>query len=274
MKVLQLFVGVMVASVMMTTGVITAGNEQKEWTEPLTGMQFIRIPGGCFMMGSPEDELGQGGRGEGEQPLHEVCVDGFWMGKYEVTQEQWQQIMGENPSYNTKDKVGMDTANHPVEKISWDTIQEFILKLNENAEINVFRLPSEAEWEYACRAGMQTAYSFGDDGGKLGEYAWFGENSGAKSHPVGQLKPNAYGLYDMHGNVHEWMADPWHPNYDGAPSDGRAWETEREASVRMTRGGSWYHPRGDQRCAYRRAIPQSSYHQVIGFRLLRAAEAE
>lgn len=274
MRSLKLFVAIIAASAMMTTGVITAGNEQKEWTEPLTGMQFVWIPGGCFLMGSPEDEPGRGGHGEGEGPLHEVCLEGFWMGKYEVTQGQWQQIMGENPSYHTAEKVGMDTANHPVEMISWDAVQEFILKLNEKAGTNVFRLSSEAEWEYASRAGTQTAYSFGDDVTTLREYAWFGENSGGKSHPVGQLKPNAYGLYDMHGNVYEWTADPWHSNYDGAPSGGRVWETERESSVRMIRSSSWKHPRGEQRCAYRRATSQSSYHQTIGFRLLREPEEE
>jgi formylglycine-generating enzyme required for sulfatase activity len=274
MKILQFVVVIMAASSIMLVGNIEAANELGEWTEPLTGMQFVRIPGGCFMMGSPEDEPGRGGRGEGEGPLHEVCVDGFWMGKYEVTQAQWQQIMGENPSYHTEEKVGMDPANHPVDTISWDAVQEFILKLNEEAGANVFRLPSEAEWEYACRAGAQTAYSFGDDVKKLGEYAWFGENSLGKSHPVGQLKPNAYGLYDIHGNVYEWTADPWHPNYDGAPSDGRVWETERESSVRMMRSSSWKHPRGEQRCAYRRATSQGSYHQTIGFRLLRVAEKQ
>lgn len=274
MRCLKLCVVVMVVSVMIVPGAIATENEPKEWTESLTEMQFVWIPGGCFMMGSPEDEPGRGGRGEDEGPLHEVCVDGFWMGKYEVTQGQWQQIMGENPSSHTEGKVGMDPANHPVDTISWETVQEFILKLNEKTETDIFRLPSEAEWEYACRAGTQTAYSFGDDVKKLGEYAWFGENSLGKSHPVGQLKPNAYGLYDMHGNVYEWTADPWHPNYDGAPSDGQVWKTERESSVRMMRSSSWKHPRGDQRCAYRRATSQGSYHQTIGFRLLREPNEE
>ena len=274
MKVSKLYVvAIMICAMMMSDG-SASGDEQREWTDPVTGMPFVWVPGGCFLMGSPEDEPGRGGRGEGEGPLHEVCLEGFWMGKYEVTQGQWQQVMGENPSYNTEENVGMDTANHPVERVSWDAAQEFILKLNENAGTDVLRLPSEAEWEYACRAGTQTAYSFGDDVALLGEYAWFGENSRAKSHAVGQLKPNAYGLYDMHGNVHEWMADPWHMNYDGAPSDGRVWKAERETSVRMTRGGSWYHPRGDQRCAYRRAVSQGTYHQTIGFRLVRMAEKQ
>jgi formylglycine-generating enzyme required for sulfatase activity len=153
-----------------------------EWTDPVTGMEFVWVPGGCFEMGGPEWLT---------KPVHEVCMDGFWMGKYEVTQGEWEQILGENPSAFQSERVGTDSRNHPVERVSWDDVQEFVHRLNEQSETTVFRLPSEAEWEYACRAGTQTIYNLGDDPGNLREYAWYDENSELQTHPVGQLKPMA-----------------------------------------------------------------------------------
>ena len=174
------------------------------------------------------------------------------MGKYEVTQAQWENIMGENPS-------SFKGANRPVERVSWNDAQAFLKKLNANpshsplnqgGQRGVFRLPSEAEWEYAARAGTQTAYAFGDDPARLGDYAWFDDNSGNKTHPVGQKKPNAFGLYDMHGNVWEWVADTWHNNYGGAPTDGSVWDSG-DSDWRVLRGGSWYNNAKDLRCAVR-----------------------
>ena len=133
------------------------------------------------------------------------------MGKYPVTQKQWKKVMGNNPS-NFKGE------DRPVESVSWEDVQEFVKKLNEKEGTDKYRLPSEAEWEYACRAGTQTRYSFGDDESKLNEYAWYDKNSGSETHPVGQKKPNSWDLYDMHGNVWEWVQDRWHDKYKGAPS--------------------------------------------------------
>jgi len=189
-------------------------------------MEFVPIAAGAFEMGSPPDEEG---RFKGEAVHHVNIEKAFHMGKYEVTQKQWREIMGDNPSHFKGDDL-------PVEKVSWDDVQEFIKKLNEKENTNKYRLPSEAEWEYACRAGTTTRYSFGDSESKLGDYAWYRDNSDKKTHPVGQKKPNSWGLYDMHGNVLEWVRDSWHDSYDGAPADGSAWEGD--GAYRVIRGGS------------------------------------
>ena len=198
------------------------------------GMEFVLIPAGEFDMGSHLDEEG---RCNDEGPVHHVNIEkAFYMGRYEVTQEQWRAIMGDNPSYFTGDDY------LPVESVSWDEVQEFIRKLNEKEDTDKYRLPSEAEWEYACRAGTTTRYSFGDDESKLGDYAWYGDNSGGKTHPVGRKKPNSWGLYDMHGNVWEWVQDCFHcDNYSGAPADGSAWVVACEfgGAYRVNRGCSW-----------------------------------
>ena len=154
----------------------------------------------------------------------------------------------------------------PVENVSWDDVQEFIKKLNKGADN--YRLPSDTEWEYACRARTNTKYSFGDEESELENYGWYNENSGSKTYPVGQKKPNPWGLYDMHGNVWEWVQDRWHDNYKDAPSNGSAWE-DGNSSSRIIRGGSWHgnarHCRSADRHRYEPAIRSSS----IGFRLLR-----
>jgi len=193
------------------------------------GMEFVLIPAGEFDMGSPSDEEG---RDSDEGPVHHVKIEkSFYMGRYEVTQKEWREVMGDNPSYFKGD-------DRPVEQVSWGDIQEFIRKLSEKEGTDKYRLPSEAEWEYACRAGTTTRYSFGDSESKLGDYAWYVENSYYKTHLVGKKKPNPWGLYDMHGNVFEWVQDTYHSDYDGAPTDGSAWENGDDSS-RVFRGGSW-----------------------------------
>ena len=132
----------------------------------------------------------------------------------------------------------------------------------------VFRLPTEAEWEYACRAGSQAAYCFGDNADGLGEYAWFDGNAGGQTHPVGQKSPNAFGLYDMHGNVWEWCQDVWHGNYDDAPSDGSAWEQGGDASRRLLRGGSWINLTACCRSAFRLNDNPDYRYDLIGVRVL------
>lgn len=221
--------------------------EQKKLAEQgnSIGMKFTLIPAGEFMMGSDEFDWGK--------PVHKVKINKpFYLGTYPVTQAEWKAIMGDNPSYFKGDDL-------PVERVSWDDVQEFISKLNEKEGTNKYRLPSESEWEYACRAGTTTRYSFRDSESKLGDYAWYAENSGSrppkkgycagydkddwfslewnwKTHPVGQKKPNHYGLYDMHGNVWEWVQDKYHSDYDLAPINGSAWESG-DGAIRVDRGG-------------------------------------
>jgi len=204
-------------------------------------MKMVLIPAGKFMMGSPDSEQG---RYEDEGPQHEVVITKpFYMGVTEVTQAQYEAVMGKNPSYYRG-------AANPVETVSWNDAVEFCKKLSEKTRQTV-RLPTEAEWEYACRAGTQTAFSFGDDPSTLGDYAWWGKNSGETPHPVGQKKPNAWGLYDTHGNVWEWCADWWGEYPKGPITDPSGPATASRGS-RVLRGGSWR--RGDTdyfRCAYR-----------------------
>jgi formylglycine-generating enzyme required for sulfatase activity len=162
-------------------------------------MEFVLIRPGTFMMGSNEST--------GEKRAHKATITKpFYLGKYEVTQEQWQAVMGDNhKSYFKGEK-------NPVERVSWEYCQSFVKTLGEKVPGYAFRLPTEAEWEYACRAGSTNEYCYGDNEEELGQYAWYGKNSGGKTHPVGEKKPNAWGLYDMHGNVTEWCQDQYLSN--------------------------------------------------------------
>jgi formylglycine-generating enzyme required for sulfatase activity len=242
--------------------------ENFEKTVPTTftntiGMEFVLIPAGEFEMGSPSDEEG---RWSDEGPVHHVTIgNAFYMGRYEVTQEQWRAIMGDNPSYFTS------YHNLPVECVSWDDVQDFIKKLNEKEGTTKYRLPSGAEWEYACRAGTTTRYSFGDDESELGDYAWYSYNSEHKTHPVGQKKANPWGLYDMHGNVWEWVQDCWHDSYNGAPADGRAWivDCKNGGAFRVRRDGGWRRGPGSCRSASRDDFARGTCSDNLGFRLLR-----
>ena len=199
------------------------------------GMDFVKIRAGEFMMGSPYDEKY---REKDEGPVHKVTIEEpFYLGKFEVTQEQWQKVMGNNPS-------GFKGENLPVEDVSWNDAQEFVKKLNEKEGTDKYRLPSEAEWEYACRAGSTTKYSFGNDESRLKEYAWYLNNSESETHPVGQKKPNLWGLYDMYGNVWEWVQDTYHSDYSSAPSGGSAWVSGGYSHV--ARGSSFNRPYFDK----------------------------
>jgi formylglycine-generating enzyme required for sulfatase activity len=211
---------------------------------------MVDIPAGKFMMGSDEDDR--------EKPIHEVTVNAFKMGKYPVIQSQYEAVMGTNPSYFS------GNPQNPVENVLWSEAQAFCEKLSELTG-QKYRLPTEAEWEYACRAGTHTRYYFGDDEKQLGEYAWYSQNSYSTTHPVGQKNPNNWGLYDMHGNVWEWCEDGWHNNYQNAPKDGSSWNNNRSQN-RVLRGGSWnYNPRYC-RSAYRN-INDSRYGNY-GFRVV------
>jgi formylglycine-generating enzyme required for sulfatase activity len=167
------------------------------------GMEFVLIPAGTFQMGSDDSEAYNN-----ERPAHTVRItQPFYLGKYEVTQGQWQAVMGSNPSRFTGD------PNRPVEQVSWEDVQEFIRRLNAREGGATYHLPTEAEWEYAARAGTTSRWSFGDTARQLGRYGWYEENAGGQTHPVGQLQPNPWGLYDMHGNVWEWVQDWYAEDY-------------------------------------------------------------
>jgi len=224
------------------------------------GIRFILIAPGCFQMGNdapPTD------RTIGESPSHRVCIDkSFYIGETEVTQKQWRDVMGANPS---KTKV----EDKPVDRVSWNDAQDFIEKLNAKDGGKYFRLPTEAEWEYAARAGSDSDYSFGDSTSSLGNYAWFG-NLGYKgsSHEVAQKKPNDWGLHDMHGNVWEWVQDWYSPTYyTDSPANNPPGPDV--GKYRVYRGGSWVGKATNLRSAVRfSALPTTRTHD-LGFRLVR-----
>jgi formylglycine-generating enzyme required for sulfatase activity len=238
--------------------IVAQASQQKTITNSI-GMEFVQIPAGEFDMGSPPNE----GRYDFEGPVHHIKIsNAFYMTKYEITQKQWRDVMGIN--YPSKFKG----ENLPVEMVSWNDVQDFIRKLNEKEGANNYRLPTEAEWEYAARAGTTTRYSYGDSESKLGDYAWYDANSGKKTHEVGQKKPNPWGLYDMQGNVWEWVQDIHHKDYSGAPTDGSSWENG-SGSIRIYRGGSWNNDAKLCRSASRVGFDQDSHRFDLGFRLLR-----
>ncbi len=227
------------------------------------GMEFIMVPAGEFEMGSSSDEMNWY---RNEKPVHKVTINkAFYLSKYPVTQKQWTEIMGKNPSRSSGE-------NKPVDRISWNDAQKFIEILNNREDTDKYRLPSEAEWEYTCRAGTNMRYSFGDSESELDKYCCFG-NKDVGSHPVGQKKPNPWGFYDMHGNVWEWVQDVYHDSYEGAPEDGSAWnETDLSArTLRILRGGSWQTSAVGCRSASRYYMPPVVRRKSsrVGFRLLR-----
>lgn len=221
-------------------------------------IELVKIPSGSFMMGSPE--------GEGysdEHPQHEVTIKEFYMSKYPVTQEQYRAIMGENPSYFK------DGDQLPVEQVSWDDAREFCQKLSEQTG-KEYRLPTEAEWEYACRAGTTTKYYFGDD--ITEQQANYGSYI-RKTTIVGKYPPNDFGLYDMHGNVWEWCEDDWHDDYEGAPTDGSAWVPERN-DRKVARGGSWDDYPAYGRSAFRNNPSRDTRNGRLGFRIASSVNDE
>jgi formylglycine-generating enzyme required for sulfatase activity/uncharacterized protein YraI len=223
------------------------------------GMEFVRIEAGTFQMGAND-----GDAYNDEEPVHTVrLTQPFYLGKHEVTQGQWQAVMGNNPSMFTGD------PNRPVENVSWDDVQEFIRRLNAREGGAMYRLPTEAEWEYAARAGTTTRWSFGDDAGQLGRYAWYDRNAGGQTYPVGQLQPNPWGLYDMHGNVWEWVQD-WYGSYTNGTAVDPAGPSS--GSARVLRGGSWRGVARHCRSAGRGHDAPGFRGGNLGFRLLRMAQ--
>ncbi|NCR11501.1 MAG: SUMF1/EgtB/PvdO family nonheme iron enzyme [Microcystis aeruginosa SX13-11] len=200
-------------------------------------LEMVSLPAGEFLMGSPDSDSDAK---SWEKPQHQVKVNSFAIGKYPVTQAQYEAVMGTNPSHFENNSWFKNNPQNLVENVSWNDAQAFCQKLSQITG-KTYRLPTEAEWEYACRAGTTTCYYFGDDANQLGDYAWYEGNSQNTTHPVGQKRPNAWGLYDMSGNVWEWCEDDWHNNYIGAPTDGSAWITnyQRANPFKIVRGGSW-----------------------------------
>jgi formylglycine-generating enzyme required for sulfatase activity len=222
-------------------------------------MELVLIRPGTFRMGDANGDAE-------EKPVHKVAIEKpFYLGKFEVTQEQWKAVMGFNRSH-------FQGAKLPVERISWEDCRAFVKKLNEKFPKSsvTFRLPTEAEWEYACRAGTSTRYGFGDDATKLGEYAWFENNAGGKTHPVGQKKPNAWGLYDMCGNVWEWCGD-WYEDQYYAQSPENNPTGPAEGSHRILRGGSWSDGPSSCRSAYRYGLPPWFCVYCYSFRVAASA---
>jgi formylglycine-generating enzyme required for sulfatase activity len=200
-------------------------------------LEMVSLPAGEFLMGSPDSDSDAK---SWEKPQHQVKVNSFAIGKYPVTQAQYEAVMGTNPSHFENNSWFKNNPQNLVENVSWNDAQAFCQKLSQITG-KTYRLPTEAEWEYACRAGTTTRYYFGDDDNQLGNYAWYSGNSDRTTHPVGQKKPNGWGLYDMSGNVWEWCEDDCHNNYIGAPTDGSAWITnyQRANPFKIVRGGSW-----------------------------------
>jgi len=241
-----------------------AGNTDDFKTITLPGgveMVFRRIPPGQFLMGSPKDEQD---RESVEGPQHQVTVTRpFYMGIHEVTHAQWKAVTGKIRNY-----AGFDGTNYdvPMMTTSWDECREFIDQLNQLG-LGVFRMPTEAEWEYAARAGTTTRFYWGDDPdySEIWDYAWFDENSEGEAHPVGEKKPNAWGLYDMAGNVWEWCEDWFAPYPAGEQIDPRG-PTSGESKV--FRGGEWFNPAQNCRSAYRGKFAPGNWLYFGGLRLV------
>ena len=220
-------------------------------------MELVLVPAGRFEMGSPANEADSG-----EGPVHRVRITrAFYMGKYEVTQEVWEKVMGTNPSE-------FKGAKNPVENVSWNDCQEFLKKLNAlGKDRGEFRLPTEAQWEYACRAGTKTRFCSGDADGPLADYAWCSPNSGGTTHPVREKKANAWGLFDCHGNVWEWCADWYEDDYYGkSPRDDPTGPTA--GSARVLRGGAWLVTPGYCRSANRDVYHRTYRSSDVGCRVV------
>lgn len=241
-------------------------------------LELVPIPGGTFMMGSPEDEPE---RGSSQGPQHEVSIQPFWMGRYPITQKQWRFVAGLD---QVERELDPDPSRfkgelRPVEQVSWYDVVEFCQRLSRFTK-REYRLPTEAEWEYACRAGTTTPFHFGETvSPELANYDGnYTYNDGPKGEDREETTPvdhfevaNAFGLSDMHGNVFEWCQDHWHGNYDGAPTDGSAWLTNDERASRVVRGGSWHNSPRNCRSAYRSFYTRVYRLNDLGFRVVSVA---
>jgi formylglycine-generating enzyme required for sulfatase activity len=264
--------------------------KSKDYTETLPNgvkLEMAAIPAGKFTMGSTDAQIAEAIKTckqqcsgcncdyyNNEKPQREVSVPAMYMGKYEVTQEQWQAVMNNNPSRF------QNCPKCPVENVSWEDVKEFIKKLNSLQNKYVYRLPSEAEWEYNARAGTKTAFAFGDSLSSSqanfdGNYPYGGAAKGEyrrKTIPVGSFQPNAFGLYDMHGNVWEWCEDIYQDNYNSLPTDGSPNMSRGDSSFRLLRGGSWFNDGYVLRSARRVRVGPSVRLVNYGARLAASAK--
>ena len=228
---------------------------KNSFVDPVTKMEFIYVPGGWFKMG---DIFGDGENHE--KPVHDVHLYGFFIGKYPVTQGQWEVIMNKNPSHFKKGN------NYPVEQVSWDDIQAFIQKLNNISKVNTYRLPTEAEWEYAARSGGKNEKYAG--GQNIEDVAWYDKNSNRSTHKVGQKSPNGLGLYDMSGNVWEWCEDIYQENSYTKHSIHNPVFSGNNDGFRVLRGGCWNRNAGNCRVASRGRYVPGIRGNYFGFRLV------
>lgn len=240
-----------------------------EWANSI-GMKLVLIPPGRFTMGSPQEE---NVRDDNEDQVQVTLSHSYWMGKHETTQGEWHKIMGTRPWREVKDgKIG---DHYPATSVTWDDAREFCRKLTHRERQAgrliagwIYELPTEAQWEYACRAGTTTPFSFGSDDRNLGEYAWFEKNAfeaGEKyAHAVGQKKPNPWGLHDIHGNVWEWCRD----RYADALPGGRDPEVTERGFLRVVRGGGWGLNHWFCRSAYRNWMSPDFELANLGFRVV------
>ncbi|KAA3663858.1 MAG: formylglycine-generating enzyme family protein [Chloroflexi bacterium] len=239
----------------------------EQLTVPLNNdisLKLVAIPGGEFMMGSPP-----GVGHDDERPYHPVTIDPFWMGIYPITQAQWKAVMGvdDHPSR-------FKGPNLPIDNVNWLDAQAYCQLLTDHTS-NEFYLPSEAQWEFACRAGTTTPFYFGETittefVNFQGEFVYGQAPKGIYRHVptnVGSFPPNAFGLFDMHGNVLEWCADPWHKNYEGAPRNGRVWAASHPTPYSIIRGGSWHDTPDAARSATRIRFIAAEADDFIGFRV-------
>ena len=267
---LSMFLSSMVIFVLFQRECLIFAQSPKEITNSI-GMKLVLVPKGTFIMGSPQTEEA---RNENETQ-HEVTISkDYYLGVTELTQGQYEKVMGTNPSHFQKQVIRKsDSSMFPVEQVSWEDAIEFCNKLSDLPEEKkagrVYRLPTEAEWQYACRAGSKTAYSFGKSSKSLGDYAWIKGNSNDQTHPVGEKKANAWGLFDMHGNVYELCRD-WYGEYPkGAVSDPTVSDPviPRDVAGRVSRGGFWGYVNANCRSAYRNKFAQSIRSDAVGFRV-------
>ena len=246
-------------------------SEDKHQTFTLPGdvdLEMVWVDPGTFLLGSVESEPG---RWDDEGPQHEVTLTrGFYLGKFAVTQEVWAKVMGARP-WSGQDYV-LENPVHPAVYVSWEDVQAFVKRLNVDEEASPYRLPTEAEWEYACRAGTTTPWSFGEDEAETGDYAWYRGNAWDAgepyAHPVGAKRPNPLGIHDMHGNVWEWASD-WYGAYSTEPQTDP--QGPEKGTIRVLKGSGFSSLARAVRSAFRYGYTPGRRFHCIGFRLLREA---